>query len=453
MIALFVFLILIFIACLFSRILINFVVIVFLGINISSYIYSPLFNNILGEHPFILMILLIGGISALFQNCQKYTILRALCFITIVSLLVRLEYGLYHYYAYSLLHILYWLLALSPLYAVSDKDFHFQRGDDPEENLGKSLGFSLFFLYPLCFGTLFPSWRVFFDDSLFLIILLIGLRINLFPFLFSSSFCDDIQTFKKEKSEYKENYQKYASQNKKTYKEETFRKQSEEKIKKKNTGYVSFCDFWEDLALKTQKTSISTEVNRILTFVKSTDTPRDLAKSFFSFGVRWTKNTYLEAIFREQWKGVLKDYKKGNEIEFSWNALEAISAFMLSFLFQYADARREEQLHKRREKKRQEEEFERRKRQRSNNQNNQGSSSSSSGRRRSQSRPKRPWYEVLDVDSNASFEEIKKAYRKKMFQYHPDRCAKLSEAERLEAEEISKEINEAFQEIKERQKG
>ena len=52
---------------------------------------------------------------------------------------------------------------------------------------------------------------------------------------------------------------------------------------------------------------------------------------------------------------------------------------------------------------------------------------------------KRDYYEVLGVAKNATAEEIKKAYRKKAIQYHPDRNPGDKEAE-----EKFKEAAEAY---------
>ena len=49
---------------------------------------------------------------------------------------------------------------------------------------------------------------------------------------------------------------------------------------------------------------------------------------------------------------------------------------------------------------------------------------------------KKDYYKVLEVNENASFEEIKKTYRKLAFQYHPDKNPGR--------EEMMKEINEAY---------
>ncbi len=60
---------------------------------------------------------------------------------------------------------------------------------------------------------------------------------------------------------------------------------------------------------------------------------------------------------------------------------------------------------------------------------------------------KRDYYEVLGVDKNASEDEIKKAYRKKAKQYHPD-----LNPDNPEAEAKFKEANEAYEVLSDAQK-
>ena len=60
--------------------------------------------------------------------------------------------------------------------------------------------------------------------------------------------------------------------------------------------------------------------------------------------------------------------------------------------------------------------------------------------------PPASWHVILDVAPDASVEEIKKAYRSLISQYHPDKVATLgSELQEL-AERKSREITQAYRE-------
>ena len=77
------------------------------------------------------------------------------------------------------------------------------------------------------------------------------------------------------------------------------------------------------------------------------------------------------------------------------------------------------------------------------------SDNSRSSRSSSSSYNKDP-YRVLGIDSSATDDEVKKAYRKMAMKYHPDRVAGMSEEMQRNAAEQMKEINEAYEVIKER---
>ena len=65
---------------------------------------------------------------------------------------------------------------------------------------------------------------------------------------------------------------------------------------------------------------------------------------------------------------------------------------------------------------------------------------------------KRDYYEVLGVSKSAGESEIKKAYRKAAMKYHPDKFANSSEAEKKDAEDKFREINEAYEILSDAQK-
>lgn len=56
------------------------------------------------------------------------------------------------------------------------------------------------------------------------------------------------------------------------------------------------------------------------------------------------------------------------------------------------------------------------------------------------------WFEILEVDSMATLEEIKLAYKKKISQYHPDKVSALGPEFTPIAEKKTKQINAAYDE-------
>ena len=58
------------------------------------------------------------------------------------------------------------------------------------------------------------------------------------------------------------------------------------------------------------------------------------------------------------------------------------------------------------------------------------------------------YYQILGLNSSASSEEIKSAYKRLAKQWHPDRWRNSSDFERLQAEEKMKDINEAYEVLK-----
>lgn len=59
-------------------------------------------------------------------------------------------------------------------------------------------------------------------------------------------------------------------------------------------------------------------------------------------------------------------------------------------------------------------------------------------------------YKILEIEPNASEDEVKKAYRKMAKKYHPDRVASLGESHQKAAKEKFQKVQEAYEIIRER---
>ncbi|MEK6244900.1 MAG: J domain-containing protein [Pseudomonadota bacterium] len=57
-----------------------------------------------------------------------------------------------------------------------------------------------------------------------------------------------------------------------------------------------------------------------------------------------------------------------------------------------------------------------------------------------------PWHEVLGVPSDATLEQIRKAYEEKSAEYHPDRVAGMGPEFRETAMRLTRRVNDAFDE-------
>lgn len=56
----------------------------------------------------------------------------------------------------------------------------------------------------------------------------------------------------------------------------------------------------------------------------------------------------------------------------------------------------------------------------------------------------RPWHEVLEVNSAATLDEVRQAYRRKIRMYHPDKVSALGPEFTKLAEAQSRDINQAY---------
>ena len=57
-------------------------------------------------------------------------------------------------------------------------------------------------------------------------------------------------------------------------------------------------------------------------------------------------------------------------------------------------------------------------------------------------------YKILEIDKNATDEEVRKAYRRLAVKFHPDKVESLGEDVKKNAEEKFKKIQAAYEQIK-----
>ena len=69
--------------------------------------------------------------------------------------------------------------------------------------------------------------------------------------------------------------------------------------------------------------------------------------------------------------------------------------------------------------------------------------------RRSMDQREAQYYANLELPYGASFEEVKRSYRKLLKQYHPDRYH-LDDRKKKDAEEVTEKLNEAYRYFKQK---
>ena len=58
------------------------------------------------------------------------------------------------------------------------------------------------------------------------------------------------------------------------------------------------------------------------------------------------------------------------------------------------------------------------------------------------------YYKILEISRGSSLKDMEKSYKKLANKWHPDKWRTASDADRLQAEEMMKDINEAHDELK-----